>query len=44
MDKKDIKGRVLKEGEDQLKDGRYRYRFTDKYGKEKPYIRGNLYQ
>lgn len=35
MDKKDIKGRVLKEGEDQLKDGRYRYRFTDKYGKRK---------
>lgn len=31
--KKDKKGRVLKEGEDQLKDGRYRYRYTDKNGK-----------
>ena len=31
--KKDKKGRVLKEGEDQLKDGRYRYRYTDTNGK-----------
>lgn len=31
--KKDTKGRNLKEGEDQLKDGRYRYRYTDKLGK-----------
>lgn len=31
--KKDNKGRVLKQNEDQLKDGRYRYRYTDKYGK-----------
>lgn len=31
--KKDSKGRKLKDGEDQLKDGRYRYRYTDKYGK-----------
>ena len=30
--KKDKKGRVLKEGEDQLKDGRYRYRYTDRNG------------
>ena len=33
--KKDIKGRNLKQGEDQLKDGRYRYRYTDRYGKRK---------
>jgi integrase len=31
--KKDSKGRNLKQNEDQLKDGRYRYRYTDKYGK-----------
>lgn len=31
--KKDKKGRVLKEGEDQLNDGRYRYRYTDTNGK-----------
>ena len=31
--KKDLKGRNLKQGESQLKDGRYRYRYTDKYGK-----------
>lgn len=31
--KKDSKGRNLKQGESQLKDGRYRYRYTDKYGK-----------
>jgi len=31
--KKDTKGRNLKQNEDQLKDGRYRYRYTDKYGK-----------
>lgn len=33
--KKDIKNRNLKQGEDQLKDGRYRYRYTDKYGNRK---------
>lgn len=33
--KKDFKGRNLKQGEDQLKDGRYRYRYTDKYGKRR---------
>lgn len=32
MSKKDSKGRVLKQGEDQLSNGRYRYRYTDKYG------------
>ena len=31
--KKDTKGRNLKQNEDQLKDGRYRYRYSDKYGK-----------
>lgn len=33
--KKDLKNRNLKQGEDQLKDGRYRYRYTDRYGKRK---------
>ena len=31
--KKDSKGRNLKSNEDQLKDGRYRYRYTDRYSK-----------
>ena len=31
--KKDTKGRNLKSGEDQLKSGRYRYRYTDCTGK-----------
>ena len=31
--KKDSKNRNLKQNEDQLKDGRYRYRYTDKYGR-----------
>lgn len=30
--KKDSKGRNLKQNEDQMKDGRYRYRYTDKLG------------
>lgn len=33
--KKDSKGRNLRSGEDQLKDGRYRYRYTDRYGKRR---------
>lgn len=33
--KKDSKGRNLKANEDQLKDGRYRYRYTDRYGNRK---------
>lgn len=33
--KKDSKGRNLHQGEDQLKDGRYRYRYTDNYGNRK---------
>lgn len=32
---KDSKGRNLRPNEDQLKDGRYRYRYTDKYGNRK---------
>lgn len=35
MDKKDTKGRNLKRGEDQMPDGRYRFRYTDKNGKPK---------
>lgn len=31
--RKDSKGRVLKTGESERKDGRYQYRFTDSYGK-----------
>lgn len=31
--RKDNKGRVLKEGESQRKDGRYQYRYTDLFGK-----------
>lgn len=31
--RKDIKGRVLKDGESQRKDGRYQYRWTDRFGK-----------
>lgn len=34
--KKDSKGRNLRPGEDQMKDGRYRYRYVDKYGNRKP--------
>lgn len=33
--RKDNKGRVLKEGESQRKDGRYQYRYTDPLGKRK---------
>ena len=32
---KDLKGRNLNPNEDQLKDGRYRYRYTDKSGNRK---------
>lgn len=31
--RKDKKGRVLKDGESQRKDGTYQYRWTDRYGK-----------
>ncbi len=31
--RKDLKGRNLKEGEDQMPDGRYRFRYTDRRGK-----------
>ena len=33
--KKDSKGRNLKANEDQGSDGRYRYRYTDQYGKRR---------
>lgn len=33
--RKDNKGRVLKEGESQRKDGRYQYRYTDPFGNRK---------
>lgn len=33
--RKDSKGRVLKEGESQRKDGRYQYRYTNMLGKRK---------
>lgn len=36
ISKKDSKGRVLKEGEDQMKDGRYRFRYVNKEGKRIP--------
>ena len=39
--KKDKKGRVLKEGEDQLNDGRYRYRYTDTNGNDMQSILGS---
>ena len=35
MKGKDSKGRKLKEGETQDKDGRYRYRYTDTDGKRR---------
>ena len=35
MEKKDSKGRILKANEDQKKDGRYRYRYVDQYGKRR---------
>lgn len=34
--KKDSKGRNLRPGEDQMSDGRYRYRYVDRYGNRKP--------
>ena len=33
--RKDKKGRILKNGENQLKDGRYMYKYVDETGKEK---------
>lgn len=35
MQKKDSKGRILKANEDQKSDGRYRYRYVDKFGKRR---------
>lgn len=35
MSKKDLRGRVLRNNESQMKDGRYRYRYTDNTGKRR---------
>ena len=40
--RKDNKGRVLKEGESQRKDGRYQYRWTDCYGKRRSIYANDL--
>lgn len=40
--RKDNKGRVLKEGESQRKDGMYQYRYTDKFGKRKYFYSKDL--
>ena len=42
--RKDTRGRNLKNGEDQMKDGRYRYRYTDKDGKRKTVYSWRLVQ
>ena len=36
--RKDKKGRVLRTGESQRKDGRYVYKYTDIYGKPQIYL------
>ena len=36
ISKKDTKGRILKDGEDQMKDGRYRFRYVNNEGKRIP--------
>ena len=40
--RKDNKGRVLKEGESQRKDGLYQYRWTDRTGKRHTVYAGDL--
>ena len=40
--RKDNKGKVLKEGESQRKDGLYQYRWTDKFGKRHSVYAGSL--
>lgn len=40
--RKDNKGKVLKEGESQRKDGLYQYRWTDRAGKRRTVYAGNL--
>lgn len=42
--RKDQKGRILKKGESQRKDGRYQYRYTDKKGKRHTVYAGDLRQ
>lgn len=36
--RKDGRGRNLKDGEDQMPDGRYRYRYKDKNGNRQAYL------
>lgn len=38
--RRDNRNRILREGEYQRKDGRYRFRYIDEDGKEKMYIAG----
>ena len=33
MKRKDNRGRILRDGEDQMKDGRYRFQYMDANGK-----------
>ena len=40
--RKDNKGKVLKEGESQRKDGLYQYRWTDRAGKRHTVYAGSL--
>lgn len=34
--RKDSRGRILRDGENQMKDGRYRYQYMDGRGKSTP--------
>ena len=40
--RKDSKGKVLKEGESERKDGSYQYRWTDEFGKRNTVYAGDL--
>ena len=44
MSRKDTKGRILKEGESQRKDGRYQCRYTDRFGKRQYYYSWKLFR
>lgn len=41
--RRDNKGRILKTGESQRKDGRYLYKYTDSFGEPNLFTRGNLW-
>ena len=41
MKRKDNKGRILRNGESQMKDGRYRFQYTDGRGKRQLATGGN---